>query len=707
MNRPEDGPPREAHCMARNPFDKRARNRLLGGLAGRYIRFVERSSTLVPGSDDATAVMAAHHPAIIAMWHGEFMLVAPLAPKGFGFANMVARHGDAELIGTALETFDMTLVRGGGAAGRRRDRGGTRAFLEALRLLENGTSITMTADVPPGTPRRAGLGIIKLAQKSGRPIIPIAVASSRFVTVDTWSRMTVNLPASRLSLVTGDPVTVDAAADAAELEAARAQLEAKLDDATRRAYKLVGADATQATPAAGFKVGDPHPRPGLPLKVYSAAARALAGTVPAVLSYREKKGKEDPRRRNERLGISSLERPPGSLIWLHAASVGETNSILPLMETLRRHRPDCRFLLTTGTVTSANLVQSRLGPGDTHQYATLDVPLFVNRFLDHWRPDLAVLTESEIWPNMILAASERDIPFALVNARMSDRSYRRWRRYRRSARALLGRLRIILTQNDRLARRFRELGGRDVRTKGNLKVDAPPLAVDAAALDNLRDQVAGRPVFLAASTHPGEETILFDAFATIRASLPDTLLIVVPRHADRGADIAREAEAAGLTVARRSEGHPVESGTAVHVADTMGELGLFYSLSDAAFIGGSLVPHGGQNPLEAVRLGTAVLSGPHHANFADTFRDLSRREAAIIVHDAEGLASATLNALLDADMREALTLRAQSAIAEMAGALDATTEALLELLPEPDIEVETAEPQGAAARTTRKLSRAS
>ena len=286
MNRPEDGSLREAHCMARNPFDKRARNRLLGGLAGRYIRFVERSSTLMPGSDDATAVMAAHHPAIIAMWHGEFMLVAPLAPKGFGFANMVARHGDAELIGTALETFDMTLVRGGGAAGRRRDRGGTRAFLEALRLLENGTSITMTADVPPGTPRRAGLGIIKLAQKSGRPIIPLAVASSRFVTVDTWSRMTINLPASRLSLVTGEPVTVDAAADAAELEAARAQLETKLDDATRRAYKLVGADATQATPAAGFKVGDPHPRPGLPLKVYSAAARALAGTVPAVLSYR-------------------------------------------------------------------------------------------------------------------------------------------------------------------------------------------------------------------------------------------------------------------------------------------------------------------------------------------------------------------------------------------------------------------------------------
>ena len=707
MNRPEDGPPREAHCMARNPFDKRTRNRLLGRLAGRYMRLVERSSTLLPGSDDAAAVMAAHHPAIIAMWHGEFMLIAPLAPKDFDFANMVALHGDAELIGTALETFDMTLVRGGGSAGRRRDRGGTRAFLEALRLLEKGTSITMTADVPPGPPRRAGLGIIKLAQKSGRSIIPVAVASSRFTTVDTWSRMTVNLPASRLSLVTGSPVNVAAAADAAELEAARAQLEAKLDDATRRAYQLVGADALQATPAAGLKIGDPHSRPGLPLKVYSAAARALAGPVPAVLSYRENRGKDDPHRRNERLGLARRERPPGLLIWLHAASVGETNSILPLMESVRRHRPDCRFLLTTGTVTSAKLVERRLGPDDIHQYATLDVPRFVDRFLDHWRPDLAVLTESEIWPNTILAASNRDIPFALINARMSERSYRRWRRYRRSARALFGRFRIILAQNDRLARRFRELGGRDVRTAGNLKVDAPPLAVDAAALEALRSRVAGRPVLLAASTHPGEETMLVDAFTTIRANLPDTLLIVAPRHPDRGADIVREAEAAGLITARRSEAQPVEANTHVYVADTMGELGLFYSLSDAAFIGGSLVPHGGQNPLEAVQLGTAILAGPHHANFADAFRDLRRRHAVMIVNDSESLAKAALNVLLDTEMREALTVRARSAISEMAGALDATTQALLELLPEPDTEVETAATQEAAAATTRKLSRAS
>lgn len=693
--------------MALNPFEKRLRNRLLGSLAGRYIRFVERTSTLVPGSDDGDAVMAANHPAIIAMWHGEFMLVAPLAPKGFDIANMVALHGDAELIGRALETFDMALVRGGGSAGRRKDRGGTRAFLEALRLLENGTSIAMTADVPPGPARRAGLGIIKLAQKSGRPILPIAVASSRFITFDTWSRMTVNLPASRLSLAVSPPMTVAGSADEAALEAARVQLGEALDAATRRAYDLVGADAFRTTPASGLTVSDPPTSPGLPLKVYRSATRALAGTAPAVLSYREKRAKEDPARRNERLGIASRERPPGTLVWVHAASVGETNAILPLMVALRRRRPDWRFLLTTGTVTSAILVEKRLAPDDIHQYAALDVPRFVKRFLNHWRPDLAVLTESEIWPNTILAASERGIPFALVNARMSDRSYKRWRRYRRSARALFGQLRLILAQNDRLARRFRELGGRDVRTTGNLKVDAPPLTVDTLALDSLRACLGGRPVLLAASTHSGEETILFDAFTTIRANLPETVLVVVPRHPDRGPDIVREADAAGLVVALRSQGQPITPETAVYVADTMGELGLFYMLSDAAFIGGSLVPHGGQNPLEAVQLGTAVLSGPHYGNFADAYTELRRRNAAIIVRDTETFASAALHVLLDVDARETLTVKARSAMSGMQGALDATTEALAELLLAPVAEVPAAEVRRPTDAMSRKLSRAS
>ncbi len=705
--------------MARISFDKRTRNRLLGGLAGRFIRLVERTSTLDPGSTDGPAVMAANHPAIIAIWHGQFMLIAPLAPKGFKFANMVARHGDAELIGSALETFDMDLVRGGGSAGRRKDRGGTRAFLEALRLLENDTSITMTADVPPGPARRAGPGIIKLAQKSGRPIIPVAVASSRYLTLDTWSRMTINLPGSRLALLTADPIYIAPEADAGALEDARQHLEQVLEDTTRRAYRLIGADPIRATPAAALRITDPPLSPGLPIKTYRGATRALAGAVPLILSYREKKGKEDPARRGERLGQASRPRPPGVLIWLHAASVGETNAVLPLMAALRRRHPGCRFLLTTGTVTSAAIAEKRLSPDDIHQYAPLDVPAYIARFLDHWRPDLAALTESEIWPNTILAASERAIPLALVNARMSDRSHRRWRRYRRSARALFGRFRLILAQNNRLARRFRELGGRDVRITGNLKVDAPPLSVDAAALENLRTQLGPRPIFVAASTHPGEETILLDAFAILRKTLPKTLFIIVPRHPERGADVAREAAAAGFTTARRSAGDPITASTDVYVADTLGELGLFYSLSDVAFIGGSLIPHGGQNPLEAVHLDTPVISGPNFENFADAYRELIRRDAVRIAPDAATLARTAIDLILDDNLRKSLTLKARSAMSEMIGALAATTDALAGLLPEPTDAASVADAQATApepeapdadppvAEVSRKLSRAS
>jgi 3-deoxy-D-manno-octulosonic-acid transferase len=694
--------------MARNPFDKRTRNRMLGGLAGRYIRLVERSSRLAPGSDAPSAVLAPHHPAIIAFWHGQFMLIAPLSPPGIEVSSMVARHGDAELIGAAIETFGMSLVRGGGAAGRRKDRGGTRAFLEAVRLLGNGTSIAMTADVPPGPARRAGIGIIKLAQKSGRPIIPVAVASSRFITLDTWSRMTVNLPASRLGLAAGPPLLVPPRADAAALEEARQHLEEALDAATRRAYHLAGADPLRATPPTALTWSDPAAPASTALKIYGGATRLLAPVLPLVLSWRERKGKEDPARRGERLGHAAMPRPSGRLVWLHAASVGETNAVLPLIEGLRRQLPGCHFLLTTGTVTSAVLAARRLAPGDIHQYVALDQPAAINRFLDHWRPDVAALTESEIWPNTILAAHARGVPLVLVNARMSDRSYRRWRRYKRTARALFGRFRLILAQNERLTRRFRELGARAVEATGNLKVDAPPLPVDTTALAAVAAEIAGRPVLLAASTHPGEERIVLEALGALSADpdLEDLLLVVVPRHPERGGDVAAEAAGLGLTTARRSAGEAIMARTKVYIADTLGELGLFYSLADAAYIGGSLVPHGGQNPLEAIRLGAAVLSGPHVENFADVYEELRRRGGVRIVEDRDALAAAARELIIDQDIRQALTLKARSAMSEMTGALDRTVDALAALIPPPP-ETDTARRAGAPATRSRKLSRAS
>ena len=667
--------------MAGYLFDKFARNRIAGRWAGRYIRFVKMSSSAVSEPDDPYELLRNHHPYILAMWHGQFMLLAPFAPRELPIANMVARHGDAEIIGEALKSFDMALVRGGGASGRRKDRGGAHAVREALRLLQQGTAIAMTADVPPGPARKVGNGIVKLAQLSGRPIIPVATASSRFRTLDTWSRMTINLPFSRIGVTHGSPIFVRPDADETTLEDARLAVEAGLNEATQRAYKLAGANAADVLPLTALTNADPPAKANRTLKLYQWATRVLTPAMPLVLGYRERQGKEEPARRDERLGIAAPERGDRPLVWLHAASVGETIAVLPLIDEVRKRAPGVRFLLTTGTVTSAALAKDRLSPGDVHQYAPLDAPKYVERFLDHWRPDLAVLTESEIWPNTILTCHSRNIPIALINARMSDRSYKRWRRNRRTARPLFGRIHSILAQNERLARRFRELGGRNVSVAGNLKVDAPPLPVDETALTELSKRIGARRTFLAASTHQGEEEALLEAYSAAKRTFQDLLLIIAPRHPQRGEALAELAAGQGFETARRQASEAIEPTTEVYIADTVGELGVFYSLAQTAFIGGSLIEHGGQNPIEAIRFGTAVLTGPSQYNFADAYGELRRRSGVIEVHNSAQIGASIEHLLGDEEALRSLQNSAADSVNAMAGALDVTAETLVDLLP--------------------------
>ncbi|MFT5509749.1 MAG: 3-deoxy-D-manno-octulosonic-acid transferase [Hyphomicrobiaceae bacterium] len=683
--------------MAGYTFDKYKRNRIAGRLAARYIRFVKKSSSVVSDPADPHALLRSNHPYILAMWHGQFMLLAPFAQPELPVANMVARHGDAEIIGEALKAFDMDLVRGGGAAGRRKDRGGLHAFREALRLLDQGTAIAMTADVPPGPARTVGDGIIKLAQMSGRPIIPVATASSRYRALDTWSRMTINLPFSRIGVTHGAPILVASDADSAAFEQARQAIETGLNEATERAYRLAGADAANVLPHAAMTVDDPPAPTNISLRLYRVATRALTPALPLVLGYRERQGKEEHSRRSERLGIASHLRGAGELVWLHAASVGETNAVLPLMDELRRQRPHVRFLLTTGTVTSAALARDRLPEGDIHQYAPLDAPAYMARFLDHWRPDLVALTESEIWPNTIIACHDRGIPIALVNARMSERSYKRWRKNRRTARPLFSRIRLILAQNERLARRFRELGGRNVTIAGNLKVDAPPLPIDDAALAQLRSQIGDRPVLLAASTHPGEDEQVIEAFQTLKANHPDLLLILAPRHPDRGQALADLSARADLTAVRRQANKPITPDLNVYVADTVGEMGLFYSLASVAFVGGSLIERGGQNPIEAIRFKTAVLTGPSQYNFADAYGELRRRDGVVEVLNAQDISLTTERLLTDDAARAQLLSNAANGLDAMVGALKVTAAGLNALLPAPE---DTTEPDERLTRAS-------
>ncbi len=654
----------------------------MGGRAlANLIKLVQRTSTRVCDPPDFDVRLYLDNPVIVACWHGQFMMLCGLKTLDeYEVAAMVARHGDAELIGEAMRQFDVELIRGAGAGERKKDRGGAYALRASLKALKAGKSLVMTADVPPGPARKAGAGIIMLAKMSGCPIYPVAAATTRFHSFNTWSRMTVNLPYSKLAYVSGTPVEVSCDADELEIEACRQRLESELNKATVKAYEMVGADMLRATPAGALPPGAPPPKPGLQLQIYRNATRLIQPAANLILGRRESQGKEDPARRGERMGRASLPRPHGALSWFHAASVGETNAVLPLIAALRAARPDSNILLTTGTRTSAAIAEQRLGEGCIHQYVPLDTPGFAKRFLEHWQPNLAVFTESEIWPNLILETSRRAIPLAIVNGRMSTRSYDRWRRKPAIANPLFARFDIVLAQNRSFARKFAELGARRTEAPGNLKIDAPAPPVNLAALGALQTALGNRPFYVAASTHEGEEAIIASAHRLLASRFPGLCTIIAPRHPERGTGIAEELKAAGLRVTQRSSGQLPGEHTDIYIADTLGELGTLYALSAVAFIGGSLVGKGGQNPIEAIRHSAAVLTGPGHHNFKESYDLLLSEEAVLQIEDADQLAAAVGGLLSDETEREHMLKRAETALAKLAGAMDATLAALVRLL---------------------------
>jgi len=652
--------------------------RWAGAALARYIRYVGRTSWRTKEMGEGLEHYYHHHPCIIGMWHGQFALLPLIKPSYLPADVMLARHRDAAFLAEALKHFDMQLIRGAGAASRAKDRGGSHAFMAAVQALRDGRSVGMTADVPGGEARRAGLGIVMVARQSGRPILPVAMATSRYLALPTWSRMTINLPYSAMGFAVGPLVHVPRDAPTEELERYRRAVEDSLNAATRLAYQRAGADPARATPSARMQG---RREPGLWLKTYSRLTSLARPAVPMLLGFRERRGKEEPARRGERLGQPSALRPAGRLAWFHAASVGETNAILPLMAALAQARPSLSFLLTTGTVTSAKLASQRLGPRAVHQYAPLDAPEYVRQFLDHWEPDLAVFTESEIWPNLILESSARGIPLALINARMTKRSFRRWRRSPSFAGPLFSRFDLVLAQNEALARRFAALGAPSATPAGNLKVDAPPPPVDAAELDRLRPVLRGRALLIAASTHEGEDQIVADAHRALARSVPGLCTIIAPRHPERGGAIVEMLESRGFKVARRSLGQLPDGASDAYVVDTIGELGMLYALAPVAFIGGSLIDRGGQNPIEAVRQGAVVLVGPHWQNFGDAYGALIRNRGAIVVHSAEEIAEAARKLLCDETELGGMRGRAVAALATISGALPRTTEALLRYLP--------------------------
>ncbi len=426
----------------------------------------------------------------------------------------------------------------------------------------------------------------------------------------------------------------------------------------------------------------PGPEPTLLYRLYCGFTW-LAGPF-AWRTVRKKLRAADvpTQRQHERLGHPSQSRPNGRLIWFHAASVGESLSVLSLIHKLGVRLPDAEFLITSGTPTSAALIAKRLPPRTRHQYPPLDTAGPVKRFLNHWKPDAGIFVESEIWPQLIVESANRGTPLALLNARLSEKSVAGWKKRPATAQFILASFQLFLTQNDKTAANLIAMGAQPERVHPgtNLKAMSDPLPVDQKTLTEIRAQIGERPVWIASSTHAGEEETVLAAHKRLLQDRPDLLLLLIPRHPERRAEVAGLVSETDLTHALRSAEQKITEKTQVYVADTLGETGTWYALCPIVFLGGSLKPIGGHNPFEPAQAGAAVLTGPGYFNFSETFAPLITSGGAAEVETAEDLARAVDHWLSDKSALGTARNSAKTYVETQHSSLDAVIDTLCSAL---------------------------
>lgn len=423
----------------------------------------------------------------------------------------------------------------------------------------------------------------------------------------------------------------------------------------------------------------------LAFTLYRFLTTAFSPFICLHIFVRLKQGKEDKKRFKERFGSATIPRPKGKLVWLHAASVGESVSVLPLLKKLTERFPDIHILVTTGTVTSANVLRNKLPERAFHQYVPIDIPFVVRRFLKHWQPDTVLWVESELWPNMIIDTAKR-APMLLINGRISPSSFKVWSYCRSLARKMLRSFSFILVQSEHDKQRFQALGAPDPRYLGNLKFDCPSLPADSKEMGDLLHMIGQRYVWVAASTHSNEEEMLAEVHDQLSTNWEGLLTIIIPRHPNRGDAIREQITQPSRHISQRSKHEPITEETNIYIADTIGELGIFYRLAPIVFIGGSLVPHGGQNPLEAARLDCAILYGPHMHNFTEITEEFERRHASIPVATKEELCATIDEIMQDHERQEALIQASKALIEEKTGLVDKIIEEIHPFIaPSPDL----------------------
>lgn len=627
----------------------------------------------IEGDTAAKEVWANSTGIVVAAWHSRILLLPAGWTREIGHwpgrtapsAMLISLSADGEPVARAIKHLGLEAIRG--SAGNKKkaakDKGGARAIASAVRRLKSGGAVCITPDGPRGPAEIVSPGAILLAMRSGSPILPYALASSPAKRLSTWDRFIIPFPFTKGAIVFGPPIHTSRDDDPADLQA---QLQQSLDIATARAEAIVGLAPLNDTRTKYPKT--------VGLFLYGALTSALTPLLAPIFRRRAKRGKEDSARYNERIAQTLPPRPAGRLVWLHGASIGESQILMEIGNRLRGRAPDLTILITTQTLTSATLIGDALPANTRHQMAPVDTPAIAKRFIAHWQPDLCIFGEGEIWPNLILAAQTSGAKCALVNARMTKDSLKGWQRWGGIARKLLAPFDTILAADKPTAKGLSRILSRQIHSPGNLKTALRVTAPATAPMNDLKTQFIGpRKCLLAASTHPGEDGLFLQAIK----DLPDTVGIIAPRHPDRADSIRKSIEAHGLTCAQRSLGETPTRETDILLADTIGEMGLWYSLADAVYLGGAHTTGvGGHNPLEAIRFSKPVVTGQEAFNFSTMMDSLEQQQLLTRVpHDAAALQTA----LTSAPTPEADALAALAAEAE--APMHATIDALAALLP--------------------------
>lgn len=567
---------------------------------------------------------------VVAFWHRSLTLAPALWFWATAYESrlklrvLISRNADGLLIADAVRPWGIIGIHGSSSS-KGKDKGGAAVMRTALRELKSGAFVAITPDGPRGPAEEVQPGAVALSRLANCAVVPMGLACNG-IRLPSWDRMLFPLPFGRGSMVTGAPLFQPDA------------------ETLRTALNAVSQQAEDNVRKQNLSLMD---------RVWGAVGTLLAPSLTIMLRVRVHRGRELPNRLRERMGLGGGVRPNGLLLWIHAASVGETLCARPLIDDLLDRQPDLKILFTTATVTGAEIIAAHpeFGKRVLHRFIPHDVPRWFSRFLKRWKPNGAVFVESELWPGIITACCRRNIPTMIVNGRLSDRSARRWAKAGSLTRRMFSRLTWVAARGPEDGAHFRSLGAHPVYEDGDLKQDAAPLSCDEPELKRLKSLIGGRPVFVAASTHPGEEELVLEAAAIARQKTPDLLTILIPRHPSRGEELAQR-----FGLPRRSKGQDPDISTSVWIADTLGELGLFYRLADQCFVGNSIAGKGGgHNPFEPLRLETPTATGPLMDNW---------REAMILLQDYLHIVRdvATLAEWLDAPHSTAATTGLQRSV---------------------------------------------